>query len=153
MRCTYTALIAKSLLPAWLPTPSQIPAVHSSWPDTPWGPYRSRSCSDITSMSQKLRRPSLFVGVTGSPELGEGAEVKCRGGGQLLPGPPLARARPLVSDMVLLRPPGETKQIRLCRASPCKAAVCLTRAWLERRERAISNIQQSGFSLREQTDT
>lgn len=73
-------------------------------------------------MSQKLRRPSLFVGVTGSPELGEGAEVKCRGGGQLLPGPPLARARPLVSDMVLLRPPGETKQIRLCRASRCKAA-------------------------------
>lgn len=111
-----SALISKSLLQAWLPIPSQISTVHSS--DT----MRPCSFSNVTSMSQKLRRPSLFVGVTGSPELGEGAEVKCRGGGQLLPGPPLARARPLVSDMVLLRPPAETKQIKLCRVSPCKAA-------------------------------
>lgn len=73
-------------------------------------------------MSQKLRRPSLLVGVTGSPELDEGAEVKCNGGGQLLLAPLVARARPLVSDMVLLKPPVKREQIRLSRASHCDSA-------------------------------
>lgn len=70
-------------------------------------------------MSQKLRRPSLLVGVTGSPGLAEGAEVKCRGGGQLLPAPPVPMARPLVSDMVLLRPAVKTEQTVHFRAFHC----------------------------------
>lgn len=125
MHSPASTLISKSPLPAWPPNPSQMPPLNSSRPDTPSGPTGPAphwSLSNITSMSQKLRRPSLLVGVTGSPELDEGAEVKCKGGGQLLPAPPVARARPLVSDMVLLRPPVETERIRLSRASHCNTA-------------------------------
>lgn len=61
-------------------------------------------------MSQKLRRPILLVGVTGSPAIAEGP-VKCRGGGEhiLLP---RGRVSPFVSDIVLRRLPENTEPIR-----------------------------------------
>lgn len=56
----------------------------------------------ITSMSQKLRRPILLVGVTGSPATTVD-EVKCRGWGQTLP--PASWMRSLVSVIILHRFP------------------------------------------------
>lgn len=60
-------------------------------------------------MSQKLRRPILLVGVTGSPTTAVGTE-KCKEGGAART--PAGRVSPLVSDIVRRRLPESKAPIR-----------------------------------------
>lgn len=64
--------------------------------------FITSSHSPLTSISQKLRRPALLGGVTGSPGAGPGGKVLARPAGLL------------VSKDPLLRLPVDTRQYKFC---------------------------------------